>query len=68
MTSVYWNLARFWFNVPYAIDIEKKMIKMIKENAKKKKILPTYPNFFEHVSLNTYSYFLALHHHENNSI
>ena len=24
MTSVYWNLARFWFNVPYAIDIEKK--------------------------------------------
>ena len=44
------------------------MIKMIKKNAKKKKILPTYPNFFEHVSLNTYSYFLALHHHENNSI
>ena len=31
------------------------MIKKVKKN-----ILPTYPNFFEHVTPNTYVYFLGL--------
>ena len=49
MTSVYWNLARFWFSVPYAINLEKKMMKMILKNVKKKKShLPTL------ISLNIY--------------
>ena len=49
MTLVYLNLTRFCFIVPYAVCIEK-------NNDKKssKKILPSYPNLFEHVTTNTF--------------
>ena len=49
MTLVYLNLTRFCFIVPYALCIEK-------NNDKKssKKILPSYPNLFEHVTTNIF--------------
>ena len=33
--------------------------KLMMKKKGKKKILPTYPNFFEHVTPNTYNFFLA---------
>ena len=53
MTSLYFSLTRFCFNVPYAICIEKKNDPKKK---KKKKIRSTCPNFFEHVTPNTHIY------------
>ena len=50
---MYLNLTRFCFSVPYALCIKKIMIK---KNFFKS-YLPTYTNFFEHVTPNTYYIF-----------
>ena len=52
MTWVYLNLTRSYFSVPRAYCIEKNNDK----KSKKEKILPTYPNFFEHVTLNAHTH------------
>ena len=51
-------MARLCFIIPYALCIEKK--KYDEKKKKKKKIPPTYPNVFEHVTPNTYNFFLGL--------
>ena len=52
MTWVYSDLTRFCLSVPLYSLYRKNNDKKVKKN--KKKILPTYPNLFEHLTRNNF--------------